>query len=89
MSGPVTVRVKAAILVVPGVAASVEGGDDAVSQFEQQLFGGRLRQGVGFGRAKCAFLPMSVCRGDAVLKQTTFETSQTDTHGVGSAVGVA
>jgi hypothetical protein len=45
-----------------------------VSQFEQQLFGGRLRQGVGFGRAQCAYLPMSVCRGDAVLKQTSYES---------------
>ena len=74
VSGPVTIWVKAAIPVAPGVAASVAGGDDAVSQFEQQLFGGRLRQGVGFCRAQFAYLPMSVCRGDAVLKQTSYES---------------
>ena len=52
LSGPVAVRVEAAVPVVPGVVASVAGGDDAASQLQQQLLGGRLRQGVGVGRAQ-------------------------------------
>ena len=33
--------------VVPGVGASVAGGDDAASQLQQQLFGGGMGEGVG------------------------------------------
>ena len=39
--GPVAVRVQA-VPVVPGVVASVAGGDDAASELEQQLLGGHL-----------------------------------------------
>ena len=50
--GPVAVRVKAAVPVVPGLVASVAGGDDAPSQFEQQLLGGGAGGGFGGGVGK-------------------------------------